>query len=173
MGTDALDRVARAADSLAESERERRASLVAARAEGHSLRALAAAAGLTPEGVRKILAASDVWRAKAERRLDELDGRWNALVDVLAEVERPPDAYIRRETAKRNGRRGKDARKGLRPRPTVAQETRTFAESKLLRALRDHPEDPSAVIVLAELAEAEAIRQALEAAYDRSLGIAD
>ena len=112
-------------------------------------------------------------RKAMEARLAELDTRWELLVSELAEVERPPDAYIRRETAKRNGRRGKDARRGLPARATVAQETRSFAEAQLLNAIRKNPQDASVVILVRELDEANALRQSLEASYDSSLGITD
>jgi hypothetical protein len=178
MPTDPLIRVKRAAEAKRRAEQEYRSALQDARAAGHSAAEIAGPAGVTRQAVLKTTVpppreSEAQWRAKAEARLEELDARWEALVDKMAEVERPPDSYIRRETAKRNGRRGKDARKGLRPRPTVLQEARSFAESKLLRALRNHLEDPSVRLVLAELDEAHAIRNALEASFDRSLGIAD
>ena len=173
--SDPLARVKRAAEAKRRAELEYRSALQAARDAGHSATEIAGPAGVTRQAVLKttVRPSEADWQAKAEARLAELDARWEALVDRMAEVERPPDAYIRRETAKRNGRRGKDARKGLRPRPTVLEETRAFAETKLLNALRNHPHDPSVRIVVAEIDEAHALRNALEACFDRSLGITD
>ena len=59
-----LLRVSRAAWRLEQAERERSWALASARAEGVSIRALAAAAGLSPSRVHQIVAAAD---------LDELD----------------------------------------------------------------------------------------------------
>ena len=59
-----LRRVSRAAWRLEQAERERAWALASARAEGVSIRALAAAAGLSPARVHQITAAAD---------LDELD----------------------------------------------------------------------------------------------------
>ena len=59
-----LRRVSRAAWRLEQAERERAWALASARAEGVSIRALAAAAGLSPARVHQITAAPD---------LDELD----------------------------------------------------------------------------------------------------
>src|SRR6266852_1052563 len=169
--SDPLARVKRAAEAKRRAELEYRSALQAARDAGHSAAEIASPASVTRQAVLKTTVTPKPseadWQAKAEARLAELDARWEALVTKLAEVERPPDAYIRRETAKRNGRRGKDARKGLRPRPTVLEETRAFAETKLLNALGNHPEDPSVRVVVAEIDEAHAIRNALEASFDR------
>jgi hypothetical protein len=173
---DPLARVKRAADNKRRAEDEYRAALQAARAAGHSAGEIAGPAGVTRQAVLKATTApetSEQWRAKAETRLAELDARWEALVDTVAEGNRPPDSYIRQVNAKRNGRRGKDARKGLARRPSVLEEARAFSETQLLRTLRDHPQDPRIAVVLRELDEAHAIRNSLEAAFDRSLGIAD
>jgi len=59
-----LRRVSRAAWRLEQAERERAWALASARAEGVSLRTLAATAGLSPARVHQITAAAD---------LDELD----------------------------------------------------------------------------------------------------
>ena len=59
-----LQRVSRAAWRLERAERERAWALASARAEGVSIRTLAAAAGLSPARVHQITAAAD---------LDELD----------------------------------------------------------------------------------------------------
>lgn len=174
--TDPLARVKRAAEARRRADAEYRSALQAARDSGLSAGDIAPAAGVTRQAVLKLTSAPDVtyqWRAKAEARLAELDDRWERLVDEIAEMERPPDAHIQRENAKRNARRGKDARKGLRRRPSVLEEARAFAESKLLRTLRDHRDDPRIQTVLAEIDEANALRNALEACFDRSLGIAD
>lgn len=173
---DPLARVRRAAEAKRRAELEYRSALQAARDAGHSAGDIAGPAGVTRQAVLKATSppvASVQWRRKAEARLAELDSRWDSLVDALAATDRPPDQWMQRENAKRNGRRGKDARKGLRRRPSVLEEARAFAESKLLRTIRDHPQDPRVALVLRELDEAEAIRQALEASFDRSLGIAD
>jgi hypothetical protein len=176
---DPLARVKRAAEAKRRAELEYRSALQAARNAGHSAAEIAKSAGVTRQAARQALLRLNVppthepSRETMEARLAELDSRWELLIDELAEVERPPDAYMRRETAKRNGRRGKDARKGLASRPTVGQETRSFAEAKLLSALRRNPNDARVVALVRELDEANALRQALEAGYDSSLGITD
>ena len=55
-----LARVSRAAWRLEQAERERVWALVSARAEGISIRTLAAAAGLSPSRVHQIVAAADL-----------------------------------------------------------------------------------------------------------------
>jgi hypothetical protein len=55
-----LTRVSRAAWRLDQAERERTWALVSARAEGISIRALAAAIGLSPARVHQIVAAADL-----------------------------------------------------------------------------------------------------------------
>ena len=55
-----LRRVSRAAWRLEQAERERAWALASARAEGVSIRALAAAAGLSPARVHQITAAPDL-----------------------------------------------------------------------------------------------------------------
>ncbi len=55
-----LARVSRAAWRLDQAERERTWALVSARAEGISIRALAAAAGLSPSRVHQLVAAADL-----------------------------------------------------------------------------------------------------------------
>jgi hypothetical protein len=169
-----LARVKRAADLRRRADEEYRASLQAARDSGLSAGDIAKPAGVTRQAVLKLTSAPSPtyqWRVKAEARLAELDDRWEHLVDEIAEMERPPDAHIKRENAKRNGRRGKDARKGLRRRPSVLEEARAFAEAKLLRTLHQHRDDIGVQRVVAEIAEAAALRDSLERCYDRSLGI--
>jgi hypothetical protein len=65
-----LERVSRAAWRLDQAERERRWALASAHAEGISIRALAAAAGLSPSRVHQLVAAVD---------LDVLDAALGAL----------------------------------------------------------------------------------------------
>jgi hypothetical protein len=55
-----LQRVSRAAWRLEQAERERAWALASARAEGVSIRTLAAAAGLSPARVHQIAAAADL-----------------------------------------------------------------------------------------------------------------
>jgi hypothetical protein len=55
-----LTRVSHAAWRLEQAERERAWALVAARAEGISIRTLAAAAGLSPSRVHQLVAAADL-----------------------------------------------------------------------------------------------------------------
>jgi hypothetical protein len=55
-----LQRVSRAAWRLEQAERERAWALASARAEGVSIRTLAAAAGLSPARVHQITAATDL-----------------------------------------------------------------------------------------------------------------
>src|SRR6266849_6574207 len=61
-----LLRVSRAAWRPEQAERERTWALVSARAEGISIRTLAAAAGLSPSRVHQIVAAA--WPGRAGRR---------------------------------------------------------------------------------------------------------
>jgi hypothetical protein len=63
-----LARVSRAAWRLEQAERERTWALVSARAEGISIRTLAAAAGLSPSRVHQIVAAADLDAALGELR---------------------------------------------------------------------------------------------------------
>jgi hypothetical protein len=96
-----LTRVSRAAWRLEQAERERAWALVSARAEGISIRALAAAAGLSPSRVHQLVAAADLdalyaalgelraagWPAPEDPDSDEdadLDGR-DHLADRLSE----------------------------------------------------------------------------------------
>ncbi len=55
-----LTRVSRAAWRLEQTERERTWALVSARAEGISIRALAAAIGLSPSRLHQLVAAADL-----------------------------------------------------------------------------------------------------------------
>jgi hypothetical protein len=171
--TDPLARVERAAEAKRRAELEYRSALQAARDAGHSAAEIASPAGVTRQAVLKTTVAPQEadWQAKAEARLAELDSRWQLLVDKVAAMDKPPDAWIKLETAKRNGRRGIESRRGLPPRLTVLAEARVCAERKLLCTLRDHPEDSRVVAIVAEIIEAEAIRQRLEASYDRSIGL--
>ena len=100
-----LTRVSRAAWRLEQAERERTWALVSARAEGISIRTLAAAVGLSPSRVHQLVAAADLdaldvalgelraagWPAPEDPDGDEdtaLDGR-DHLADRLSdEVDR-------------------------------------------------------------------------------------
>jgi len=76
-----LRRVSRAAWRLEQAERERTWALTSARAEGVSIRTLAAAAGLSPARVHQITADAD---------LDELEAAlWRAAGRGLARPRRP------------------------------------------------------------------------------------
>ena len=85
-----LLRVSRAAWRLEQAERERSWALASARAEGVSIRALAAAAGLSSSRVYQIVAAAD---------LDELDAAlgelraagWSAPEDPDGDDDAEPD----------------------------------------------------------------------------------
>ena len=96
-----LTRVSRAAWRLEQAERERAWALVSARAEGISIRILAAAAGLSPSRVHQLVAAADLdaldaalgelraagWPAPEDPDSDEdtdLDGR-DHLADRLSD----------------------------------------------------------------------------------------
>ncbi len=61
-----LTRVSRAAWRLEQAERERTWALVSARAEGISIRTLAAAIGLSPSRVHQIVADADLDAAREE-----------------------------------------------------------------------------------------------------------
>jgi hypothetical protein len=148
------------------------AAIVAAVESGQKVTDVAEATGLSRQRIYQIVGGKPRAKvSKPEARLAELDKRWEALVDQVAAVEAPPSEYVKRETAKRNGRRGIDKRAGRPAKLTIIQETRIVAERKLLHTLRDHPEDPAVVALLAEIREAEAIRQSLEASFDQALGI--
>ena len=98
-----LTRVSRAAWRLEQTERERVWALVSARAEGISIRKLAAAAGLSPSRVHQLVAAADLgaldaalgglraagWPAPEDpdsREDTELDGRGNIAGRLSDEV---------------------------------------------------------------------------------------
>ena len=72
-----LRRVSRAAWRLEQAERERAWALASARAEGVSIRTLAAAAGLSPARVHQITAAADLDALDAARcTVNALDRRF-------------------------------------------------------------------------------------------------
>jgi len=78
-----LTRVSRAAWRLEQAERERTSALVSARAEGISIRTLAAAAGLSPSRVHQIVTDADLDALDAA--LGELRAAgWPAPEDPLA-----------------------------------------------------------------------------------------
>ena len=85
-----LTRVSRAAWRLEQAERERTWALVSARAEGISIRTLAAAAGLSPSRVHQLVAAADL-RGHISRfgayATDELGRHPGAFNPVLKEVD--------------------------------------------------------------------------------------
>ena len=82
-----LLRVSRAAWRLEQAERERSWALASARAEGVSIRALAAAAGLSSSRVHQIVAAAD---------LDELDAALGGCGPRAGRLRKTPMAMMTR-----------------------------------------------------------------------------
>lgn len=174
---------AAAVSSLHAAEAERLRLLRAARAEGVSLARLAAAAGLSRQRVFQLVGCAEPApaaepepvpvfdEAAARARVAEVDSKWSALVDRLAEVEKPSADFVRWETAKRNGRRGVRARRGLPAVPTVLAEVRGYAESKVLRFLSDNRGVVWVDRVVAELDEAYILRKRLESLDDARAGL--
>lgn len=171
------------------AKQEAEAALVAAirhaRESGETMQAIGDVLGMTRAGVLYVLkqhhAHEPAVITRKRKRLEELDARWNRLVDAL--VEPHPDAKV--EQLKRNQLNGKAKRKdaraiaaarkrgiptssGLSLRPTVATEARRAAEAKLLRLVEDHVDDPRFSGIVAELAESNTLRADLAQSTDPS-----
>lgn len=108
--------------------------------------------------------------AAMRARLDAIDGRYDAVVDALAQREAPSAAFAKRDQAFRNAQAGKRRRKGLPPLRTVRAEVRWHAESVLLKFLEDNRGVPFVERVLAELDEAAGLRESLAALEEARRG---
>jgi transposase-like protein len=179
-----MDAVAVAATRKREAEALYRDAVVAAKESGRSVLDIARAAGVTRSAVYQLLdgeakrRAGDEGRMRA--RLAELDARWDALVDAVAESFMPADP--RAEQAIRNGHNAKAKRTlaGVRKDgklsgsigkhrvilPTVRREARNIAEAKILRSLEDNPQEPRVMAIVGELNEAATLREQLTALQD-------
>jgi DNA-binding phage protein len=169
-------RLQKAVQAVTDAREELHTAIREAVESGQRVVDVAEATGYTRQRVYQIVGPKterNPSREVMEARLAELDTRWELLVNEVAAVDKPPAEWIARETAKRNSRRGIEARRGLPARPTVLGEARAAAESKLLRTLHDHAQDPRIVTVLAEILEANRLRESLDSLNDRALGITD
>ena len=161
------------------------AAIASARDAGETMQAIGDVLGMTRAGVLYLLKRDGAHEpavvTRKRRRLDELDERWNKLVDALEATMPHPDAQ--REQLYRNQINGKNKRKnarasaaarkrgfvgttGIPMRPTVKNETRKTAEAQLIRLVEDHLDDPRFVGIVAELAEADTLRGELAASTD-------
>ena len=167
-----------------EAEQAYRDAIVAARESGVSVQAIAAEAGITRSAVYQLLEGERRRREGSEEamaaRLAELDARWDALVDSVAETFMPADP--RAEQAIRNGQNAKakrtlaGVRKDGKPSgsigkhrvvlPTVRREARNLAEAKILRMLEHRVDEPLVRRIVAEIDEAAALREQLTALRD-------
>lgn len=174
--SDPLARVKRAAATKRRAEQEYRAALAEAHAQGAGYAELARSAGISRQAVRQLIArhrteADDERAMRA--RLEELDARWDALVDRLAARNMPDEKTRRRDQAYRNARNGRSAKKNARTRkrlPTVGEEIRGLAEAEVLRLLQNRPDDPLVRRIRAEVDEAETLRLQLQAIGERTRG---
>lgn len=157
---------------------------MAAKDAGRSVIEIAATAGITRSAVYQIIEGERKRRAGNETtmaaRLGELDARWDALVDSVAETFMPADP--RAEQAIRNGtnakakrtlagvtRAGKASGSVGRYRvvlPTVRREARNLAESKILRMLEHRGSEVIVRRIVAEIDEAALLREQLTALRD-------
>ena len=183
-----LDNLTAAHAAKLEAEAALVAAIRHARQNGETMQAIGDILGMTRAGVLYLLKRDGAHEPAAvtrkRRRLDELDERWNKLVDALEATMPHPDAQ--REQLYRNQINGKNKRKnarasaaarkrgftgtsvGIPMRPTVKNETRKTAEAQLIRLVQDHLDDPRFVGIVAELAEANALRSELAASTDPS-----
>lgn len=179
-----LDRITATRTAKAQAEADYRDAILTAKDDGASVPEIAKAAGITRSAVYQILEGERKRRetdeARMAERLAELDRRWDTMIDQIAETFMP--ANPRAEQAIRNGHnaRAKRTLAGVRRDgrasgsvgrhrsilPTVRREARNLAESKVLRMLQDRPDEPLVQRIVAELDEAAALRQTLEALRD-------
>lgn len=160
-----LARVTRAVEARGAVEREYRSAVLAAvRSDG--VPAVSRAAGVSRQAVRQLVLRAGSDNGRLRERLAELDGRWQSLVEWRAGAYTLKDASA--ITAYRNGRAGKRRKRGLGPLPTVRSEALALAESELLGFLRDGSSVDGVDLeaVRAEVLEAEALRDRLEAVSD-------
>lgn len=98
-----------------------------------------------------------------QARLDELNGRYQKVVDELAKEHRPGD--YKRVTAYQNARAKKMARKGDKY-PTVAEQARMHAEQRLADHIDANPTDPHVQQLMREHGEAWKIQQEINRRND-------
>jgi len=167
---DSLANVTKAAEQRRKAELELAAAVTAAREAGESLRAIAAAAGVSHEQVRRLAPQPEGERARLETRLAELDARWARLVAKI-DAGYANTKADRIEQAMRNGKARKRRNRGLPALPTVAEDRRRFAERLLLDFLEGRPDDPLVIRAKLELDEAYLIRQRLAALDEARAGL--
>jgi hypothetical protein len=116
----------------------------------------------------------EAWTAKREQRTERAEVR-------LAELERRHEKILRAITARNEvagaqafqAGRNMRARKRGGKRPTITQQREDFSLRELERVIEQHSEDPAVRRLVAELAEADRLRERLEArktrAFERAL----
>lgn len=181
-----LDNLRAAQAAKVDAEAALVAAIRTAREAGETMQAIGDILGMTRAGVLYLLkrdgAHVPARQTAAEKRLHELDARWDLFVDQLASAMFVnPDAQ--REQLRRNTENGKRKRKAARAEsaarkrgfvgrapvdliPTVKSDGRRAAETYALRYLDEHPLEPIAIKVTGELDEAASLRQALTASTD-------
>jgi hypothetical protein len=107
--------------------------------------------------------------ARLEARLAELDNRWNKLVDQVAAAEHGAPGDYADITRRRNMQAKKRRNRGLEPLPTVKSDLRNLGESKLIKLIRDKPDEPVVKRLRAEIEEAHTIRERLNARGEASI----
>ena len=168
--------------ALDKAQSDLRAGILRAHAEGARVAEIAEASGYTRQRIYQMLAQAGPDEAGMRARLAELDAKWDALVDTLADGFMPGDAKA--EQARRNVLNGRIDRaqngvtrsgrrsgsvspvRGMRKLPTVRAEARDRAESKLLRLLQDKVGEPRLDAIRLELDEAASLRENLAALED-------
>lgn len=111
---------------------------------------------------------TDEW---IRQRLGVLTDKYNKFVDELGLAEGRAGDY-KTTTAYQNMYAKKLARKGI-VQPTVKQQLRGLAESKLLRLLESRPDEPVVQRIVAEIDEAAALGKELSLRNDAALGVSD
>lgn len=117
------------------------------------------AGGARETELRRYLAQLEQARAEQplRARLAELDARWNELVDTAATGA----TISKADTAWRNARRRREARKG-RYLMTAKEEARHYAETTILALIARHADAAWAQRAQAEIDEAHDLRRQLE-----------
>ncbi len=164
--TNPLDTLRDATEAADKAKAQVREAIVSARAAGESVPAIAEAAGLTRQRVYQIVAeakpAPDA--AKLRARLEELDAKWEALVDKLAprQGDRRYRAGYPAVTRAQNTANGKSVKRGRgRIYTDVTVQIRNRAESELLAVLQNRGDEPVVQAIVRDLDEAAALRKQL------------
>lgn len=114
--------------------------------------------------------------AEAKARLAELDRKYDSIIGHVAEAVNPhgnPRA-IQLQRNKVNSRLGRGKHVGTKRQPTVSQETRRLAESKLDEIAARNPAHPTAKRYVALRDEREKLRDALnERAFDGRIALGE